>query len=268
MTTQHRIREETWSGSIPIQVSILHPETYDEYTYLLMARRNLFLPCYTPQIVAYFKRYLAIEDASDDKWWYSFEDEPLQWSRPIGVLYDTLAAGRLVWNIRVRHLDYPATILPISNDILTDYWRNQFKEACYTRDGNANAIMNLARDKSHALFIAATDPSAPYSDFWSIVDPLLRGEMQNVPLRIYEPLQATPLRKSVSPRESDGEERTLGAVLNLLLPEKFPSTRSCAELVPLIHGVPVDLWAPIIDVYKSTMCVDGFLHVTLSAPAA
>lgn len=268
MTTQDRVREETWRSSIPIQVSIRAPETYDEYTYLLMARRNLFLPCYTPKIVAYFKRYLAIEDASDGEWWYSHGDMPLQWSRPVGVLYDTLAAGEPVWNIRIRHSGYPETILPISNDILTDYWRNQFKEACYARDGNANAIMNLARDKSHALFVAATDPSASHRDFWAIVDPLLRPQPLNIPIRIYEPLKTAPLRKSVRPFESDGEERSLGAVLNLLLPELFPSARSCSELVPLVHGVPIDLWAPIIELYKSTMCVDGFLHITLSTHTA
>lgn len=67
------------------------------------------------------------------------------------------------------------------------------------------------------------------------------------------------------PFESDGEERSLGAVLNLLLPELFPSARSCSELVPLVHGVPIDLWAPIIELYKTTMCVDGFLHITFNA---
>lgn len=268
MATQTSVREEVWQGWIPVQVTIAPPETYIEYTYLLIAKRNAFLPVYTPKVVAYFKRYLAI-DAGDDDWWYEFEGKPLPWSRPIGVLYDMLANKGSLWTLKIRSgADYPGSILPVSNDIFTDFWRNQFKEACYTRDGNANSVMNLARSKSHALFEAATNPEARFEDFWSIVDQLLRTEMLNIPLRIYKPHELAPLRKTVAAHEPDGEIRTLGTVLNLLLPEEFPSARSCSELTPFIHGASIEMSMPIDQIYKATMFCDGFLHVTLSTNSA
>ena len=40
--------------------------------------------------------------------WFSYQDVPLKWQIPIGVLYDLVGGDTLPWEIKLRISDFPA----------------------------------------------------------------------------------------------------------------------------------------------------------------
>jgi autophagy-related protein 5 len=164
----------------------------------------------------------VIQEASVSTAWLSFEDVPLKWHYPIGLLYDLFSGaspahaeissvGRnrsqsqnrspsgakaaeaqqpLPWSLILHFSDFPDSLLvrlDTEGRVIHDAFINSVKEADFLRNGSANAIMKLSKDDSTRLWNSVENYDQP--TFFSIQNKLLpsSSELRNIPFRVYLP---------------------------------------------------------------------------------
>ena len=145
------------------------------------------------------------------------------------------------------------------------------------RTGNAKTIMSMPLKDSEQLWEAVKQHSL--SLFNPINQKLLSPQgmdLRNVPLRLYVPHRAaditeeepvagsirvvqTPIPLSMPTRNP----QTIGAALNQLLPNLFPSPRTALLAQPVLHGAVLPLNVSIEEVLKTAAYSDGWLHVAI-----
>lgn len=94
------------------------------------------------------KGFYGLADVTDDAVWYSYQDEPLKWHYPIGLLHDLLQEVSLPWSISVHVRDYPTAKLLRGS--AQDMFMSMIKEADFVRHGSTKKVMNLSK-KDHSL---------------------------------------------------------------------------------------------------------------------
>lgn len=138
-----------------------------------------------PRVLEFFSSWLIRPDVQSHRGWFSFEDVPLKWSLPAGLLYDLYAniapagvegaalqssAGSdpskaKPWRIVVHFNEWPdSELIPLDPDgvVLHDAFINSVKEADFLRNGTAEHIMKLSKDDSYGLWQSLT--ASMYSD--------------------------------------------------------------------------------------------------------
>ncbi|KAF2759275.1 autophagy protein 5 [Pseudovirgaria hyperparasitica] len=97
MTAPSRPRSllnQVWNGSIPLEIRLASEEcrTYDQSDpYLIQCPRVSYWPFLLPRIHSFFATSLINPEVSFSDGWLSFEDVPLKWQYPMGLLYDLYA---------------------------------------------------------------------------------------------------------------------------------------------------------------------------------
>ena len=109
--------------------------------------------------------------------WFSFEDVPLKWHYPLGLLFDLFSGaipsqspssspreiaspdegGSLPWRITLHFTDWPddqLVRLDPEGRVIHDAYINSVKEADFLRNGTAKGIMSLSKDDSTQLWKA------------------------------------------------------------------------------------------------------------------
>ena len=113
--------------------------------------------------------------------WFSFENVPLKWQYPLGLLYDLFSGsspsqagglnvqehspgegseGGLPWRLTLHFTDWPeqALVRPdAEGKMLHDAFINSVKEADFLRNGTAKGIMSLSKDDSTQLWNAVQE---------------------------------------------------------------------------------------------------------------
>jgi len=208
--------------------------------------------------------------------WLEFENVPLKWHWPVGVLYD-LFTGRdpadaeeehgLPWNLILHFQSFPAKHL-MHLDTPTachDAWINCVKEADFVRHGNAKTVMSLSKAESTKLWEGLS--SHDFDKFWSVNEKLVgqsSGPPRSIPIRLYVPSTPRVIQQPVHPLQESRELQTVGTALNSLLPELFPLKRVPVLARPVVHGVVVLMTTPLIELLQAAVFPDGFLHITLA----
>lgn len=232
--------------------------------------------------------------------WFSFDDVPLKWQHPVGLLYDLFSGAEpasshasshhddsmdessstIPWKLTLHFTEWPeAQLIPLDADdkMLHDAFINSVKEADFLRNGTAKVIMSLSKDDSTKLWQSVINNDLPA--FRSVHQKFLDipggPALRNVPLKVYLPHAAgdtaedEPVRGSVrvvqglAPPGTASERQTLGTSLHALLPTVFPSRRSYIHAQAVLHGAVVPPVAPIEDLMRGAAYSDGFLHVAV-----
>lgn len=114
--------------------------------------------------------------------WFSFEEIPLKWHYPLGLLNDLFSGtapyqasgpslqdptttseakeGPLPWRLTLHFTDWPdeqLVRLDAEGRVLHDAFINSVKEADFLRNGTAKGIMSLSKDDSTRLWTAVQD---------------------------------------------------------------------------------------------------------------
>ena len=147
--------------------------------------RLSYLPFLLPRIRAFFASSLINTEVQAHDGWFTFEDLPLKWHYPVGLLYDLFsgaepvyppdgdrghAAGQaehgkkqkvdedtetLPWRLVVHFTEWPEdqlVKLDAEGKVLQDAFINCVKEADFLRNGSAKVVMGLSKDDSTALW--------------------------------------------------------------------------------------------------------------------
>lgn len=233
--------------------------------------------------------------------YFTFDDVPLKWHLPLGLLYDVYVlstqdagpessgAAPLPFQLTLHFAQgsEKPTLPDATPVVLHDSFINSVKEADFLRSGTAKPIMTLSAQESKALWKSTQDNDL--TTFSKIHNSLVpsSGQMRNIPLRVYLPsspdhdpskaqikvvqshvpptisatAQATPTALRTP---SGGQPQTLGNALHQVLPSIFPSRRTTMLGTPLLHGAPVPMNAHLEELYRSACYADGWLSIVVA----
>ncbi|KAK7625902.1 autophagy protein 5 [Phyllosticta paracitricarpa] len=295
------VQKQIWNGSIPLQITLASTDcrTYDESDpYLIQVPRLSYIPFLLARLHAFFAPSLINPDVQSSQGWLSFEDVPLKWHHPIGLLYDlysgaepfnahgssddsfTRPSAPLPWRLTLHYAAHPATLLPLDAELKSqhDAFINGVKEADFLRNGTAKAVMSLSKDSSDALWRAVQTHDLPlYNSVHArLVAPPAGARLRHVPLKLYLPSPQDRQPQGSKKDDADAPpgalrtiqapiqpNQTLGTALNAVLPSLFPSRRSPLLAQPVLHGAVVPLAAPVDELGRAASYADGFLHIVV-----
>lgn len=138
-----------------------------------------------PRLHAFFQPSLIHPEVSSYDAWLSFEDVPLKWHYPLGLLYDLFSGaepadldppgqgesagasqatveastGRahIPWKLTIHYTDFPfdqLIQLDLEGLTMRDTFINSVKEADYVRNGSARTVMSLSKEDSDNLWLS------------------------------------------------------------------------------------------------------------------
>jgi autophagy-related protein 5 len=182
---------------------------------------------------------LIYPDVSPADLWLSYEDVPLKWHYPLGLLYDLYSGAepaypsdssspshkteasedehrRLPWKLTVHFSEYPTeqlVRLDTDDKVMHDLFRNSVKEADYLRTGTGKTVMFLSEKDSTQLWGAVKQHD--FSLFNPINYKLLNPQgaaLRHLPVRIYLPHAAN------SSEQKENSPGSLRVVQSLVTP--------------------------------------------------
>ncbi|KAF2156822.1 putative autophagy protein Apg5 [Myriangium duriaei CBS 260.36] len=221
--TTAALQKRIWDGSLPLEIRLAARDctSYDTSDpYLISLPRLSYLSPLLPRLHAFFQPVLINPEIASHDAWISFEELPLKWHYPLGLLYDlfsgALPAGlddasvdraqqeasvqdisdsvddKLPWKMTLHYSSYPAELIfPLDSEghVLRDAFVNAVKEADFVRNGTAKAAMSLSKQDASALWRAVLEHDLPL--FNSVNTKLLNPPgipLRNVPIKIYLPI--------------------------------------------------------------------------------
>jgi autophagy-related protein 5 len=261
------------------------------------------LPLLLPQLHKFFSPILIAdpETVSPYHGYFTFDDVPLKWHLPLGLLYDVYVlstqdagpessgAAPLPFQLTLNFTQgsEKPTLPDATPVVLHDSFINSVKEADFLRSGTAKPIMTLSAQESKSLWKSTQDNDL--TTFSKIHNSLIpsSGQMRNIPLRVYLPsspdhdpskAQIKVVQSHVPPTisattqvtpaalrtPSGGQPQTLGNALHQVLPSIFPSRRTTMLGTPLLHGAPVPMNAHLEELYRSACYADGWLSIVVA----
>lgn len=180
------LQSKIWSGSIPLEIRLAASDcrTYNESEpYLIQYARLSYLGFLLPRLHAFFAAYLINPEVSAHEAWLSFEDVPLKWHYPLGLLYDLYSGAEPVnlerqrqdgpvgashatvetsdgvvpipWRLTIHYTDFPGDqLIQLDPDrrAMLDSYINSVKEADFVRNGTARTVMSLSKEDSDKLW--------------------------------------------------------------------------------------------------------------------
>lgn len=130
--------------------------------------RLSYLPFILPRLHAFFASSLIDPAVAPHEAWLSFDNVPLKWHYPLGLLYDLHSGSQtgegdqenqienaLPWKLTLRYTDFPADQLmqmDVEHKVLLDTFINSVKEADYIRNGTAKVAMGMSKGDSDTLW--------------------------------------------------------------------------------------------------------------------
>ncbi|KAL8706156.1 MAG: hypothetical protein Q9201_000791 [Fulgogasparrea decipioides] len=296
------LQDAIWDGSIPLDIRLSPSEcrVYDQADpYLIQYPRLSYLPLLLPRLHAFFSSFLIDPTVRSHEGWFSYENVPLKWHYPVGLLYDLFSGAlpaqasssdrdehspprqqpsSLPWRLTLHLTDWPGDQLvqpDAEGKVLHDAFINSVKEADFLRNGTAKGIMSLSKDDSTQLWTAVQEHKR--SAFDPIFQKLLYAQgapLRHIPLKVYLPSSPSASELSVGHLrivqslvtpflQGTKEQQTIGTALHALLPALFPSRRTPILAKPVLHGAVVPMSAQVESLLREAAYLDGWLYVGL-----
>lgn len=257
------VKARLWHGSVNVRV------VFRDAQYLFRANRNSYFALHFAQLLQFFAA--ATNTPIDGPVWLEYDDTPLKWNLPVGVLHDLLflpsrTGADKCWTLYFKALAaYPADdIIPFAmayeaqlNQVLI----NQLKQSCYVMSGNSRAVMSLSEDDTRTLWHAVT--TLDYTVASTINKKLVARTPQRVPVKIYLSGSDRLVQAPIVPTED-------GPLLHAVLAEHMPECFAAPGFAAYIHGINADVLFPvsILDVWSTFHHLDNFLYVVVIATPA
>lgn len=181
------LQAKIWSGSLALEIRLAASDcrTYDDSeTYLIQYPRLSYLAFILPKLHAFFASSLINPETKPTDAWLSFEEVPLKWHYPLGVLYDLFSGaepinlerqieevgssqagvegkvadnGTIPWRLTIHFTDFPGEhLIPLDSEgrMMLDSYINAVKEADFIRNGTARTVMMMSKEDSDKLWQA------------------------------------------------------------------------------------------------------------------
>ena len=265
------LRERVWEGTINVEVvvsdAIVVPNTTlaDKSCHIVMLR-DAYLGFYLPTVVRKLADTIKVPYESDYRnWWFEYNGEGVPWEYPCGVLFDLLNKKRKkqgnelddtslqMWELQLCHGDkYPRGILPLvdGHSQIKDYWRHQWKQACFILNGSAKRIMSLSIPDFENFWVSIL--SRNRSDFMAVRSKLFSmNKSKSLPVRVWTSNHAV-LQPTVPVTDKE-----------LSVAELLDAIKLSSDGVKsvTIQGIDVSIEDNIFELYDIFASIDGFLYL-------
>ncbi|KAK0261784.1 hypothetical protein B0A54_10109 [Friedmanniomyces endolithicus] len=255
------LQTKIWSASLPLEIRLAASDcrTYtDSDPYLIQYPRLSYLAFLLPRLHNFFVPWLITPDVPAHEAWLSFEEVPLKWHYPAGLLYDLYSGAEPVnidrrlekedasassqanvegdgglesvpWRLTIHYTDFPdGQLIPldVEEKTMRDTFANAMKEADFVRNGTARTAMSLSKQDSDSLWQAVRSHDRVL--FNTINTKLLNPpglELRNVPLKIYLPTSASRTTASETIPEEGKPPAGHIRVVQALIPIQQSSSR-------------------------------------------
>ncbi|KAI9205737.1 autophagy protein Apg5-domain-containing protein [Polychytrium aggregatum] len=277
------LAEQVWNMVLPLQISA-DPQELKAFgpntapspaVFYALCPRHSYLPLVAANAKAFFMDLFELSsDPNDSEIWFSYQNEPLKWHFPIGLLFDMFQAATpstvppTPWKIHIHFGGFPADKLikfP-SSGTLFDFFMSSIKEADHLRNGSTKKVMALSKADQLSLWDGLCQNDS--QKFWAVNLKLVVIEdgstpPRAIPMRIYSESKAVLQEPVPCVNRETGADLTLGDVLNLASIETFPDPQAYQTHVPLVHGTIPKAETPILWLSQNMSFPDGFLHVVI-----
>ncbi|CAF2431130.1 unnamed protein product [Rotaria sp. Silwood2] len=293
------ITRELWQSRLPIcfilsdeDMSKVNRSESPEPLYLMLPR-YLYFPCIIEKIFRYYSTYYKgnLNDQTNNinlnNLWLEYENTPLKWHYPIGVLYDlytsslstttTTLSSHLPWQIIVHLSKFPESELIRFPDIesVESHYMTTLKEADALKH-KGQIIGDMQKRDHKQLWNSLLQDK--YEAFCNINMKLMSYTdnlqyFRYIPFRIYI-LDKPFIQKLFSPYDSEQNKwMTLYDLLQYALNhevqceklsnEKRLLNNNIEDYRVIIHGVQPPLHTPIQWLSEYFSYPDNFLHISL-----
>lgn len=189
------LQSKIWDGSLSLEIRLASSDcrTYDESDpYLIQYPRLSYLAFLLPRLHSFFAPNLIDPEVSPHEAWLSFEEVPLKWHYPLGLLYDLFSGAEpadpgahddthavggqqgtvetatgvspIPWRLTIHYTEFPGDHL-ISLDpegkTMQDTFINSVKEADVVRNGTARTVMSMSKEDSDNLWLSVQKRWSP-----------------------------------------------------------------------------------------------------------
>jgi hypothetical protein len=209
------LQRRVWDGRLPLEIRLAPADcrSYaDSEPYLIQYPRLSYLAFLLPRLHAFFAPKLINPDTPANEAWFEFENVPLKWHYPAGLLYDIHSGAQpvdlgrranveasqtsidartsveqpLPWKLVVHYSELPSEQLyPLDPEgrAMRDSFVNAVKEADFIRNGSARTVMGMSKEDSDNLWKSVESRT--------FIRETLPGKMKltNVSARRHEPFQ-------------------------------------------------------------------------------
>eukprot|EP00094_Tigriopus_californicus_P002092 TCALIF_02016-PA protein Name:"Similar to ATG5 Autophagy protein 5 (Pongo abelii)" AED:0.09 eAED:0.09 QI:4/1/1/1/1/1/4/341/245 len=230
MADDREILRELWDGRIPTSFSLASNEVETLSApdpYYLMLPRQTYLPIATEKVRKHFSKHVKVEH-QENPMWFEFDGTPLQWHRPLGVLYDLAVMNsdgeaRPPWSLVVHFDNYPhQEILRLDSPQAVEMnFMSSIKEADFIK--HAGKIISTMQKKDHLQLWQGLQ-NDKFDQFWAVNRRLMErmsGEegFKAIPVRIYrgDQMILQKLYKTIGPER---KKRTLQDLLDEAFPDE------------------------------------------------
>jgi len=282
--TTSAIREKLWAAKLFVKIEV--PEHYisseqPKPIYKVLFR-NTYLEFHYESVNELFKPYTI-----GSEMWFGFDEKPLHWHVPFGVLVDTyhgvdpklpieLSAHyrtppfeKIICN-NVKLGDVPANAYPLIGLKTTkDHFNHSLKEATQIRYGSTNAIMRdtKAEEYDQIFEVIKSDYMEKYEKIFNKIWFNPKHKMKAMPLRVFIKNYENIIQKSVAVADEEGKENTLGDSLKKIFPKiKFhwdEAEENERKFQVISHGVLLEPEYPISFLADTFYSLDGFVYISL-----
>ncbi|KAF2435118.1 autophagy protein 5 [Tothia fuscella] len=231
------LQNKVWEGSVPLEIRLASAEctTYGvSDAFLIHVPRISYIPLLLPKLHAFFRSSLINHEANFWDGWLSYEDVPLKWHFPLGLLYDLYSgASELLqddnglggkkgqpvygaeeqklrdqlrtWKLTLHYENWPSeSLAKLDQDgkFMRDAFTNSVKEASFLRHGSGKVVMALSKEDSTQLWDSVEQND--FTRFYPVSQRLFHppgANLRHIPTKIYLPATAS---------EDDKEGTSLG----------------------------------------------------------
>ncbi|KAL1506779.1 hypothetical protein ABEB36_006080 [Hypothenemus hampei] len=263
MANDREILREVWEGKLPVCFKLDPDEVVDLQqpdSYYLMVPRLSYFPLVTDKVRKHFLKYIS-NDKQEQEIWLEYNNQPMKWHFPIGVLYDSMVDiehETLPWVITVHFDKFPETkIYRFSNkETVESYFMACIKEADVLKHRGQIAT-NMQKKDHNQLWLGLQNDK--FDQFWAVNRKLMEltvdsDHFKYIPFRCY--IDDGYRQKLIKPVTEDGRRTTLQDLLNELFPNKDNVTAK-------IHGMYPPLETPLQWMSEHLSYPDNFLHLTI-----
>jgi len=158
MANDREVLKVVWEGKIPAKF-VAEDENDDDSGFFLMLPRVSYFPLVIDKVKKHYQRYVEREDEI----WFSYNDTPIKWHYPIGLLFDLLATDdQLPWSLTVHFKKFPEDLLfkcP-NKDVVESHFMSCLKEADALK--HKGQIISQMQKKDHKqLFLGLQNGELP-----------------------------------------------------------------------------------------------------------
>nr|CAG4645736.1 EOG090X0BB3 [Lynceus sp. MCZ IZ 141354] len=263
MAEDKEVLREVWEGRLPVCFTLAQEEVFTTpEPYYLMVPRLSYFPLVTDKVKRHFLRYVAA-DKHENEMWLEYEDTPLKWHYPIGVLFDMSHVESLPWNITVHFDKFPEMKLirgSNTREAVESQWMACLKEADALKHKGL-VISQMQKKDQHSLWQGLLNDK--FDQFWSVNRKLMESQegFKHIPFRLYVPDSDTRpyIQALVKPVSESGSKMTLLQLIQEALHDDVIEQ----NIKVITHGVEVPLDSPVQWLSEHLSYPDSFLHLHL-----